>query len=1179
MEFLRHIETLFRIGAAGGLTDGQLLERFLERRGEDAEAAFAALVDRHGAMVLRVCRQILRGEEDAEDAAQAAFLVLARRAGSISRRESVACWLHGVALRVAAKARAAATRRRAHELRGGEMRTAGHVVDAELEAVENHEDWATLHNELGSLPQSFRDPLILCYLDGLTQEQAAAQLRCPLGTIQSRLARGRAKLKTRLEKRGVGLFAVFAGATRVTLQSYPAPQAWAEATVRLALEFAQGRGRVIAGAGTTSVVLAEEVVRAIVLTKLKVAATVITVAFVSLSGGAGWAMRGLKANAPVVSTDPVLPPAKVRQQVVQPQAPVEPEWVTRTVRGIVRDEQGRPVAKAWVGSRIAPRPDRWDVVEPLDGIRERVEPFRDGQGKIVPAGAVGKYLELKDKDGTWHPLHPTDVRRYEKAAPITGLTAQPAHRMEHPAEILAAIEQGKDVFEVCKARGRLVMSSFGGGGNPADRTDDLGNFLIETNLSSQAGKAICIASADFSHEALVVLHADDSDRPVEVTITPLRHVQARVIVKSSVPTLADLSWDLFTVDSTAGKLDWAPGIEANGELWNRGWLSGPDTIDAGVKIWRLELRVPRGRYKAVFSSEVLRNVVDIVVPAGNGPLELPDITLKTSAWFRMLGKPAAEIDAVDLDGKPANLAEYRGKVVSLVFYSTNHPPQFQLVARLPELQKRFKGQPLAVLALHDATLTTLNKALEPLREKGAGEVPIRLLFDRASIARRPRRDSLDAVEDGSGRTADLYGNWDCSPGTTTYVIDKNGKLVFASGWSYDGLITTFAVDKGGEISRHDISLGQISDDNVYTEQMLGSLVVAIEDRLGLPRSPLPKLPPVVETKEPTVFKGKVVDLDGKPISGAMVTTKRDFVWKEAVRTGPGGEFNITEPEPTSFIDLKVDAPGLAARCFSLCVVGKGDPYQPGRHLPIDPSGVLIEPLQLGPGVEVTGRVLQGGKPVGGVLIGLTGLKSNPYPLRYLDTKTDELGRFHILHVLPGHELWVCATIGSIADGGTINPIPLQTEGDGSTLDVGELRIEKGRTLAGRLACSDGKAVPEEVVLLAGCPHAGGGLERKPEPSGRFEFKGLPDGPVELYVFGLERARGSRYRVSAKNRCLDPHSTVLYGRLDRDITDLTILLEPGVQSERRAGRDEVDPAVEADFNDAQAGPIMGVPPRP
>ncbi len=106
MKVLKQVETLFQSGTAGGLTDGQLLERFLERRDE---AAFAAIVDRHGMMVLRVCRQVLRHEHDAQDASQATFLVLARKAGSIGRRESVGCWLHGVALRIAARARLAET--------------------------------------------------------------------------------------------------------------------------------------------------------------------------------------------------------------------------------------------------------------------------------------------------------------------------------------------------------------------------------------------------------------------------------------------------------------------------------------------------------------------------------------------------------------------------------------------------------------------------------------------------------------------------------------------------------------------------------------------------------------------------------------------------------------------------------------------------------------------------------------------------------------------------------------------------------------------------------------------------------------------------------------------------------------------------------------------------------------
>ena len=139
MNLVKQMETLFRSGTAAGLSDGQLLERFVQHGDESAEAAFAALVDRHGAMVLRVCRQVLGDEHDAQDASQATFLVLARRAGSIGRRESVASWLHGVALRVAARARLAAARRRARERRGAQSMAARHADESEVAADESPE--------------------------------------------------------------------------------------------------------------------------------------------------------------------------------------------------------------------------------------------------------------------------------------------------------------------------------------------------------------------------------------------------------------------------------------------------------------------------------------------------------------------------------------------------------------------------------------------------------------------------------------------------------------------------------------------------------------------------------------------------------------------------------------------------------------------------------------------------------------------------------------------------------------------------------------------------------------------------------------------------------------------------------------------------------------------------------
>jgi polysaccharide biosynthesis/export protein len=289
---LKQIDTLFRAGTSAGSTDGELLARFLLRRDELAEAAFTALVERHGAMVLRVCRQVLGDQHDAEDAAQAVFLVLARRAGSIAHRESVASWLHGVALRVAARARRAAARRRAHESRAGEImgnrrEDPGPTIDGGCDS----DRWALLHQEIDRLPAHFRAPLVLLHLEGLTQEQAAAHLRLPLGTLQSRSARGRARLKARLEKRGAALSAGLLDAESVRPLASPAPPAWADATVKLAVPFSHGKAGTVAAAGAVATKLAREVLRAGFLAKVKVAIALGFLMAAAITGAAAWTRR------------------------------------------------------------------------------------------------------------------------------------------------------------------------------------------------------------------------------------------------------------------------------------------------------------------------------------------------------------------------------------------------------------------------------------------------------------------------------------------------------------------------------------------------------------------------------------------------------------------------------------------------------------------------------------------------------------------------------------------------------------------------------------------------------------------------------------------------------------------------------------------------------------------------
>jgi RNA polymerase sigma factor (sigma-70 family) len=197
-----------------GLSDGQLLARFAWQRDESAEVAFAALVHRHGPMVLRVCRQIVGDLHAAEDAFQATFLVLARRAGAVRRPELLGNWLHGVALRTAREARLRNDRRRRHELTGGEdlADSVPGKWDRPERAVADREELEVLHDEVSRLPERYRTAVVLCELEGLNYQEAALRMQCPVGTVGVRLRRARERLRVRLARRGLAPSAAILGA-------------------------------------------------------------------------------------------------------------------------------------------------------------------------------------------------------------------------------------------------------------------------------------------------------------------------------------------------------------------------------------------------------------------------------------------------------------------------------------------------------------------------------------------------------------------------------------------------------------------------------------------------------------------------------------------------------------------------------------------------------------------------------------------------------------------------------------------------------------------------------------------------------------------------------------------------------------------------------------------------------
>ena len=195
---LDDVRTLYDTGVAPDLTDGELLDRF-GRRGADAGRAFSALVARHGPLVLRVCRSALADPHDADDAFQATFLVLLRKAGTIRRRSSCASWLHGVALRASAEIRANAARRKAHERRAADAK----LVEPERTEPPGDDLRRVIDEELAQLHDRDRAPIVLCDLEGRSCEEAARRLGWPLGTVKSRLSRGRARLRDRLARRGI----------------------------------------------------------------------------------------------------------------------------------------------------------------------------------------------------------------------------------------------------------------------------------------------------------------------------------------------------------------------------------------------------------------------------------------------------------------------------------------------------------------------------------------------------------------------------------------------------------------------------------------------------------------------------------------------------------------------------------------------------------------------------------------------------------------------------------------------------------------------------------------------------------------------------------------------------------------------------------------------------------------
>ena len=352
---IRQLGTLFEIGSVSGLSDRQLLELYsADRHGPSGEAAFAMLVSRHGPMVLGICRNVLGDIQHAEDAFQAVFLVLAQKAHLIRRPELLGNWLYGVTIRTARCARHGIKRRRKHE--DGQ-------ATGRLEIISNHgvsrgttqpsADWTliareeaeAIQDEIERLPQIFRRPVILCYFEGLTLEEAARRLRCRSGTIHSRLARAREKLRIRLSRRGVALpTTVLTGLLLPSSMSASMTPLLCQSTARFVTHFAAGQSGVHGTLSNRAAAFAQEVLRSMLIHKLRlITISVLVLGIVAIG-------TGFVAHTNVLGDEPI------RAEAATPTArePNRGEPENRrvggrmTVAGRVLDPQGRPVPSARV---------------------------------------------------------------------------------------------------------------------------------------------------------------------------------------------------------------------------------------------------------------------------------------------------------------------------------------------------------------------------------------------------------------------------------------------------------------------------------------------------------------------------------------------------------------------------------------------------------------------------------------------------------------------------------------------------------------------------------------------------------------------------------------------------------------------------------------------------------------
>jgi RNA polymerase sigma factor (sigma-70 family) len=462
MSKVSHCVRTLALHQQGEATDGTLLDLYVRQKDQ---AAFEALVRRHGRMVLGVCRRILGNSHDAEDAFQATFLVLVRRAASIRPSGMVGNWLYGVAHRTALEARRSAARRRAKEAQVAPRTDPPEDPLGHLRPL--------LDQELERLPDKYRAVLVLCDLEGRTRKEAAQQLGLPEGTIASRQARARTILAKRLSRHGVTLSGGVLAAALAQEAAVAAPLDLIFATFKSATAYAAGPATAGSAVSASVAALTEGALRAMFLSKLKI--TVLVLVLIGVVG-TGWASsRPLTSDRSAVQKQPVAQADATTPTALQP-----------------KEDKARTEAsgKAPTGQKPADQDQARQILDMvLKGLHASQEP-RGKEGKRPDRETFDLYAEA-----------------FLKAFQVSSAVAKAMGRRAPAEEAAPDREQLKQVLEMLLKELQAHQASWGTEGEQRSKDVDLyaEAFLKAFEISSTIAKAKGKAQAKLTREDQVIL--------------------------------------------------------------------------------------------------------------------------------------------------------------------------------------------------------------------------------------------------------------------------------------------------------------------------------------------------------------------------------------------------------------------------------------------------------------------------------------------------------------------------------------------------------------------------------------------------------------------------------------------------------------------------------------------------